>query len=275
MSNSSPYALTKLKGEIDRLGSQHQVWSPAVRNLWREAKIGAGDTVLDAGCGPGFATMELKDLVGASGRVVAVDRTEDYLNHLRNKLEEQGISNVEVKQAFLEDLPLEPDSVDHIFIRWVLLFVPDLHPVLHEFKRVLRSGGNLMVCDYHDFEYCFEGRVVPHSPLISGFIHSVMKYFVTNGVHNLRVGQDLPDMLHALNFTTQSVGIDMRVSAARGDVWNWALSFLKPAAEHMIEVGAYSQQQLDTVWQEVDRLANVPGSAYISPLFSLIRATLR
>ncbi|MDE3270303.1 MAG: methyltransferase domain-containing protein [Pseudomonadota bacterium] len=271
----STYALTKLKGEIKRLGDQHQLWSPAVRELWRAANISEGQTVLDAGCGPGFATMELKDLVGASGHVLAVDRTTDYLDYLRNKLKEQGVNNVEVKQAFLEELPLQDNSVDHVFIRWVLLFVPDLNPVLQEFARVLRTGGNLMVCDYHDFEYCLEGRIVPHSQIIDDFIATVMKYFVDNGVHNLRVGQVLPDMLHALNFKIQSTSIDMRVSAANGDVWNWALTFLKSAAAHMVAEGAYSQRQLDEVLQEVDRLATVPNSAYISPLFSLIRATLQ
>ena len=275
MGNNSSYVLTKLKGEIERLGDQHRVWSPAVRNLWREAKIGEGDIVLDAGCGPGFVTMELKDLVGASGRIISVDRTSDYLDYLREQIAAQAVRNVEVKQAFLEELPLESDSVDHIFIRWVLLFVPDLNPVLREFQRVLRSGGSLIVCDYYDFKHCFEGRTIPHSPIINDFITSVKDYFTTNGVHNLRVGQDLPDMLHALNFTTQSLSIDMKIGAAHSDVWNWAMAFLKPASKHMVEVGAYNQQQLDRVWQEVDRLANVPGSAYISPLFSLIRATLR
>lgn len=275
MSNNSSYVLTKLKGEIKRLGDQHRVWSPAVRNLWREAQIGEGDIVLDAGCGPGFVTMELKDLVGESGRVISVDRTPDYLDYLREQIAAQDVRNVEVKQAFLEELPLESDSVDHIFIRWVLLFVPDLNPVLSEFQRVLRSGGSLMVCDYYDFENCFEGRVVPHSPIINDFISSVKDYFIANGVYNLRVGQDLPHMLHALNFTTHSLGIDMKIGAAHSDVWDWAMAFLRPASAHMVEVGECSQQHLDQVWQEVDRLTNVPGSAYISPLFSLIRATLR
>ena len=62
-----------------------------------EPYIKEGMTVLDVGCGPGFFSIEIAQLVGKSGRVIAADLQEGMLQKLRDKirgteLEEQGRS---------------------------------------------------------------------------------------------------------------------------------------------------------------------------------------
>ena len=49
--------------------------------------IEEGMIVLDVGCGPGFFTLDLAQMVGKTGRVVAVDLQEGMLQKLRNKIE--------------------------------------------------------------------------------------------------------------------------------------------------------------------------------------------
>ena len=45
-----------------------------------------GMTVLDLGCGPGFFSVELAEMVGASGKVIAADLQEGMLRKLENKI---------------------------------------------------------------------------------------------------------------------------------------------------------------------------------------------
>ena len=50
-----------------------------------------GDTVVDLGCGPGFFTLPLAEMVGEAGRVVAVDLQSAMLDKVRTRAERQGL----------------------------------------------------------------------------------------------------------------------------------------------------------------------------------------
>lgn len=57
------YVLGTHDDEIYRLGYQHRVWRPRALDAWARAHIGDGCKVIDFGAGPGFATMDLAEMV--------------------------------------------------------------------------------------------------------------------------------------------------------------------------------------------------------------------
>ena len=76
------YVLGTHDEEIARLGLQHRAWQSRALAAWRKADFGSGQTVLDVGCGPGFATLDLAEVVGRDGRVLAIDKSERFLDYL-------------------------------------------------------------------------------------------------------------------------------------------------------------------------------------------------
>jgi ubiquinone/menaquinone biosynthesis C-methylase UbiE len=72
MTGDRDYVLGTHDQEIARLGLQHRARREDAIEAWRIAGFGQGHTVLDAGCGPGYASMELAEVVGPAGRVIAV-----------------------------------------------------------------------------------------------------------------------------------------------------------------------------------------------------------
>jgi len=48
---------------------------------------------LDLGCGPGFFSVEMAEMVGASGKVIAVDMQEGMLRKLESKIQGTEIEN--------------------------------------------------------------------------------------------------------------------------------------------------------------------------------------
>ena len=66
------YVLGTHNEEHARLGMQHSLWREFVLDAWNRAGIGAGSSVVVVGGGPGFATMDLAEIVGATGHVTAV-----------------------------------------------------------------------------------------------------------------------------------------------------------------------------------------------------------
>jgi ubiquinone/menaquinone biosynthesis C-methylase UbiE len=96
---------------------------------------------LDAARGTGrFAEF----LAKAGHRVIGVDSSPDMLAHAR-----QRVPEAEFRIAELDRLPLPDDSVDVIVCALALEHVASLDPVLAEFARVLRPGGDLVISDVH------------------------------------------------------------------------------------------------------------------------------
>ena len=75
----SDYVLGTNEEEIDRLGLQHRVWRPTTLECWRRAGITIGSRVIDIGCGPGYATIDLAEIVGRSGEILAIERSPRFL----------------------------------------------------------------------------------------------------------------------------------------------------------------------------------------------------
>ena len=73
------YVLGTNDEEIQRLGLQHRVWRPTTLECWRRAGISIGSRVIDIGCGPGYATLDLAEIVGRTGEVFAIERSERFL----------------------------------------------------------------------------------------------------------------------------------------------------------------------------------------------------
>src|SRR5262245_65624150 len=77
------YALGHSTRELDRLSTQGRLLEPLTRQLFREAGIGPGMRVLDVGSGAGDVAFLAADLVGDTGEVIGMDRSEAALDVAR------------------------------------------------------------------------------------------------------------------------------------------------------------------------------------------------
>ncbi|MFQ5944194.1 MAG: methyltransferase domain-containing protein [Anaerolineales bacterium] len=121
--------------------------------------INRGETVVDVGSGSGFDSMIASAMVGAEGRVVGIDMTEEMLAKARDGAARIEATNVEFREGFAEDLPLPDDFADVVISNGVLNLTLDKTETLREWARVLRPGGRLQVGDI------LIAREVPESAL--------------------------------------------------------------------------------------------------------------
>lgn len=106
-----------------------------------------GQTVLDLGCGAGLDSLLAACRVGAYGKVIGVDMASEMIEKARRNAQAMGLTNVEFRQAEIENLPLPDSSIDLAISNGVFNLCPDKPGVLTEALRVLRPGGRLQMAD--------------------------------------------------------------------------------------------------------------------------------
>jgi SAM-dependent methyltransferase len=116
-------------------------------NPFSVGAIDAGETVVDVGSGAGFDSLIASRLVGATGKVVGVDMTDEMLKKARAGAEVTGASNVEFREGLAESLPLPDNFADVVISNGVLNLTLDKTETLREWFRILKPGGRLQVGD--------------------------------------------------------------------------------------------------------------------------------
>ncbi len=111
-------------------------------------KIKAGDAVVDMGAGSGYYTVRLADLVGAKGKVFAVDIQPEMLAILGKRLKAQKIGNVELVKGTETDPKLPAGGVDLILMVNVYHEFTNPYEMTAAMVKSLKPGGRLVFVEY-------------------------------------------------------------------------------------------------------------------------------
>jgi ubiquinone/menaquinone biosynthesis C-methylase UbiE len=107
-----------------------------------------GDTVLDVGCGPGYFTTAMAELVGGSGLVIAADIQAWMLERVRRRVEKAGLSGrVRRHLARADRLDVPSDRVNFALAFWMVHEVPDKERLFSEILACLVPGGTLLMAE--------------------------------------------------------------------------------------------------------------------------------
>ena len=106
--------------------------------------------VLDLACGTGDPAIALARAVGRTGLVMAADPVAGMLEAARRRLDEAGLTSVELRRFGLGPLPLPDGSFDAVTCRFGLVYADDPILALGEMRRVLRDNGRVAIMVWGD-----------------------------------------------------------------------------------------------------------------------------
>ncbi|MFC7114078.1 class I SAM-dependent methyltransferase [Natronoarchaeum sp. GCM10025703] len=117
-------------------GMEQRHWHTA-RHVLSRMPVEEGDTVLDLGCGSGYAARALREAGGAD-RAYGLDGSPEMVTNAREYTDDDSVGFL---IGDFGDLPFADDSVDHVFSMEAFYYATDPVETLREIKRILRPGG--------------------------------------------------------------------------------------------------------------------------------------
>jgi arsenite methyltransferase len=142
--------------------------SLGVANHLRHARVDAGETLLDLGCGAGIDTILAARKTGPTGSVIALDFLPEMLDRTSAAAAEAALDNIQTLQGDIEAIPLPDSSVDHVVSNGVINLAPRKARVLAECARVLRPGGKLTLSDLTVAEEELPPEILTHPATWAG-----------------------------------------------------------------------------------------------------------
>jgi SAM-dependent methyltransferase len=256
------YVLGTHDAELERLGLQHRLWRPRMLDAWRRAGIVPGQTVLDVGAGPGYAALDLAEIVGRTGRVVALERSRRFVEVLAARAAARGFTQLEVVEADVVSASFGVSGADAAWCRWLLCFVSDPRAVLRRIRAALRPRS---VAVFHEYADYGSWRMAPRLPEQELFVEQVMSSWRADGGEP-DVGLALPEYLVEAGFDLEVTRLHVEVIAPDDPLWQWPRSYLQVGAPRLVELGLMTAAQADDLARAVDKVERLPHARMVTPI---------
>ncbi|MCU0617345.1 MAG: methyltransferase domain-containing protein [Gemmatimonadaceae bacterium] len=261
MSTEREYVLGTDTDELQRLGFQHQVWAEQTSRLWQVARFAPGQRLLDLGCGPGYATLDLAQLVGGAGEIVAVDVSRRFLSALERLAVASDVRNVRVLEQDATALTLPAASLHGAFARWVLSFTPNPQAVVERVFDALAPGAPFAVFDYANYEAI---TLAPPSDAFDRVIAATARS-VRDAGGGFDVGARLPALLQHAGFTVEHVEPYVRVARPHDALWAWPSTFFANYLPSLVERELITAEDANAFRHAWDERTRDPGAYLVTP----------
>ena len=256
------YVLGTHEQELARLGLQHRVWRPVALDCWQRAGITVGKRVLDVGAGPGYAAVDLAEIVGPVGEVVAVERSRNFIRSMETTCRERSLTNVKIHELDLMRDELPRAQYDFLWCRWVVSFVNE-PPVL------IRKLGNIMpkssVAIFHEYGHYETWRFFPRLPMQERFREYVIATWQESGGEPDGAAR-LPGLLAENGFLIRSATPHIFCLRPSDYMWQWPATFIDTYLHRLIEVERIDQKFADEVRDALASAEQNPNTRMLTPL---------
>ena len=226
---TTDYALGYTDSEQERLVRQAAIIGPITERLFREARIGPGQRILDLGSGMGDVSMLVARLVGASGQVVGIERDATSIERAQARVAAAGLRNVRFIKSDVNNIVVD-QPFDAAVGRFILMFVPDPVSVLRSVSRLVRPGG---VLAFQEPSWIPMLALGDRLPLWSCVLRSIHETILRSGA-NPEMGLALYSIFQEIGLPAPHMHLEIPLGSDTGFVRiiSDLLCSLRPLAHH-------------------------------------------
>jgi ubiquinone/menaquinone biosynthesis C-methylase UbiE len=253
------YVLGTHDAEIARLRLQHR------------AGITQGQTVVDVGCGPGYAALDLAEIVGPKGRVIAVERSARFLDALRDAAKHDALDNIVTVEADITEGSLPDMPADAAWCRWVFSWLTKPERGVANIARALKPGGVAVFHEYLDYG---TWALAPRSDAFAELVQAIIASVEKTGA-NIDSAVRLPRLLEDAGFEIVSLTPIVDIVGPENYVWQWPTSFARDFHTKLVDDGLITAERANDALADIARAEKEPGTRMITPMVLEIVARRR
>jgi ubiquinone/menaquinone biosynthesis C-methylase UbiE len=118
-------------------------------------------TVLDLGCGPGFFSIDIAQMVGKTGRVIASDLQEGMLQKLRDKIQGTELEGRIILHQSQKNRIGVSENVDFVLAFYMIHEIPNQERFFNEMGTIVKPNGQVLIVEppFHVSEKAFEEMI--------------------------------------------------------------------------------------------------------------------
>jgi len=256
--------------EIERLRYQHHVWAKENQRFISRAGFSTGATLVDLGCGPGYTTLDLAQIVGSEGKIIAIDRDgERSLPLLKAQAEAAGLFNIETRAASLETFDLQEGSVDGVYGRWVLMYLPEttVKPLIGRLAKWLRPGGVCALTEFCNYRHI---HIHPKSKYLPEIAEALIQAVTGERGCNPEIGNDLPGLLCSAGLAVE-INVIAKAVRATTEEWLWPDALFRNHLPALVREGFLAHSVFDDFLAEWEVRSKEPDTIFFSsPMMEVI-----
>jgi len=256
------YVLGTHDEELARLGLQHRVWLPVVLDCWHRAGVTVGKRVLDVGAGPGYATVDLAEIVGPTGEVIALERSQNFVRAMEEACRARSLTNVKIHEIDLMTDDLPAVDYDFAWCRWVVSFVNDPALLIRKLARVMPKRS---LSIFHEYGHYETWRFLPRLPMQERFREHVIATWRESGGEPDGAAR-LSELLADNGFAIRSARPHVFCLRPRDYMWQWPATFIEIYLPRLIQIGRIDQSFADQVRAALANAEKNPNALMITPL---------
>jgi ubiquinone/menaquinone biosynthesis C-methylase UbiE len=214
------------------------------------AGIQAGSHVLDVAAGAGDQTLDIAELVGRDGYVLATDLSPEILLFASRKAAEAGYRTVETRVSDGENLEVEDARFDAVICRLGLMFFSDPLQGLREMMRAVKPGGGVCTMVFSTPE---------KNPCVAALMSTVLKHaglpprdpYQPGGLLSLGKPGLIDELFKQAGFrqiATTTIAAPFRLPAAKD-----YLDFIKTSAAPIVQIlQRLERAKSEAAWAEIE-----------------------
>lgn len=265
------YILGTHDAEIERLLLQHRVWRPRMLDAWRRAGITQAQTVLDLGSGPGYATIDLAEIVGPAGTAIAVERSARFLAALSGAAAKRDLANIRTIEADITESSIGEVIADAAWCRWVFSWLTRPERGVANIARAMKRGG---VAVFHEYLNYGAWSLIPQAQPFTDFVNAVTASIAKTGA-SVDAAATLPSLLEQAGFDIVALNPIVDVVGPQNYVWLWPVSFARGYRDKLVAEGVISASRADEALAQLTRAETTPGIRMVTPVVLEIIARRR